>query len=236
MHDKVNHDSYFTADGDDLSIYGAITEAARRIHQYVQKEMGGFWRVTDTTSLQFAPTVQEYDLPPDCRKITRFRVKMPSDLTWQIVNPLRLTDDPYIALESYSGVSASSSEVQSPFSYDGPYLRQSNAKLQAGNVPMGPYTVRIAPAPQDIWLCELIYPSAFVEMVNANSFNVIPMEGHGCQVDLAVAEITRNNNDTLADIKEKQGMNKLTEFLTFVRGRQEQQPRVCEPYISDLDN
>lgn len=232
----MNHDSYYTADGDDATIYGAITEAARRIHQYVQKEMGGFWRKTDTASLSFAPGVQEYLLPPDCKKITRFRCKMPTDLTYQIVNPLRLTDDYYIQLESYSGVSASSSEVQSPFSYDGPYYTEVSAELQKQANPAGAYSVRIAPAPQDIWVTELIYPSAFVEIYNAQAFNLIPIEGHGCQVDLAVAEIVRNNNDTLADTKEKQGMTKLTEFLTFVRARQEQQPRVQEPYITDLDN
>lgn len=198
--------------------------------------MGGFWRVTDTTSLQFAPGQQEYLLPGDCRKISRFRVKMPSDLTWQIVQPLDLRNEPYLHLEDYSGVSASSVEEQSPFAYDGPYLTSASAKQQAGNQPAGSYSVRIAPPPQDIWLCELIYPSCFVEMLNAQAYNPIPMEGHDCLIDLAVAELTRANNDTLADSKDKSGMNKLTEFLTFVRARQEQQPRVVEPYIWDLDN
>jgi hypothetical protein len=99
----------------------------------------------------------------------------------------------------------------------------------------GPYKVRLAPTPQDLRQTELIYDAKYLRIVNQNSYNVIPDEGHQCQLDFAKAELMRQNSDDLAQQYETLAMEELTEFLTFVRERQSQQPAEQLPYLSDLD-
>jgi len=99
----------------------------------------------------------------------------------------------------------------------------------------GPYKVRLAPPPSDQRQTEIIYAAKWVDIYNANSYNVIPDEGHGAQLDFAKAELLRGNSDDLAPQYEQQAMQKTTEFLTFVRNRQNQQPTRQETYLQDLD-
>jgi hypothetical protein len=99
----------------------------------------------------------------------------------------------------------------------------------------GPYKVRLAPTPQDLRQTEIIYAAKWLDIYNANSYNVIPDEGHGAQLDFAKAELLRGNSDDLAQQYETQAMAKLSEFLTYVRNRQTQMASRQEPYVSDLD-
>lgn len=99
----------------------------------------------------------------------------------------------------------------------------------------GPYKVRLAPAPSDQRQTELMYDAKYLPIVNANSYNVIPEEGHHAQLDFAKAELMRGNSDDLADKYEALAMQQVTEFLTFIRDRQTQHRAGVQPYIYDLD-
>jgi hypothetical protein len=99
----------------------------------------------------------------------------------------------------------------------------------------GPSKIRLAPAPSDSRQTEIIYAAKWLDIYNANSYNVIPDEGQGAQLDFAKAELLRSNSDDLAPQYEQQAMQKTTEFLTFVRNRQNQQPNRLETYLTDLD-
>jgi hypothetical protein len=98
-----------------------------------------------------------------------------------------------------------------------------------------PFKVRLAPAPSDLRQTEIIYAAKWLDIYNANSYNVIPDEGHQAQLDFAKAELMRGNSDDLADKYEQLAMQEVTEFLTFVRNRQNQQPSRQETYLTDLE-
>lgn len=97
------------------------------------------------------------------------------------------------------------------------------------------YKVRLAPIPQDFRQTELIYNAKYLPIFNANCYNTIPEEGHHAMLDLAVAHLLLGNSDDLAAQFETKGMQELTEFLTFIRERQTQQPAEQMPYLQDLD-
>jgi hypothetical protein len=99
----------------------------------------------------------------------------------------------------------------------------------------GPYKVRLAPTPTDLRQTELIYDAKYLPIYNQNSYNVIPEEGHQCQLDFAKAELMRQSSDDLADKYEALALQELTEFLTFIRERQTQQPATQQPYLNDLE-
>lgn len=106
------------------------------------------------------------------------------------------------------------------------YLKPSDSK--------GPYKVRLAPRPSDMRQTELIYDAKYLQILNENSYNVIPEEGHHAQMDFAKSELLMQNSDDLAPQYEQKAMQELTEFLTFIRERQTQMVSHQEPYISDM--
>lgn len=99
----------------------------------------------------------------------------------------------------------------------------------------GPYKVRLAPMPSDQRQTEIIYAAKWLDIQNVNSYNVIPDEGHGAQLDFATKELLMGNNDDMAAQFDSQAKEKLTEFLTFIRNRQTQLAAQVEPYLNDLD-
>ena len=107
--------------------------------------------------------------------------------------------------------------------------------ISAPSQSKGPNKIRLAPTPTDLRQTELIYDAKYLPIVNENSYNTIPDEGHQCQLDFAKAELFRANNDDLADKYEALALQELTEFLTFVRERQTQQFATQQPYLSDLE-
>ncbi|MFZ1006409.1 MAG: hypothetical protein WAN65_06220 [Candidatus Sulfotelmatobacter sp.] len=164
----------------------------------------------------------------------RLSEKLPTDTRYRRMTPRTVTDELFNAIEE-EGFVTSLDTIISDFLYDGPFLTQASAKLQTGATPQGPYSIRISPVPQDTRVTEILFIQQYVEIENALGFNCIPQEAHHSMMNFAAAELTRANNDTLADNYEKQALAQLTEFLTFVRARQIQNYPTQEPYLNDLD-
>lgn len=231
----MNEASYYAFTASPPSIWRAISAAGRRIHTYVRKEMGGYWRVTVVLPNFIQPGIQEYLLPADCAQVSRVREQLPTDIRWRKMVPYRVTDDEFERVDNASGNFPPTGDCWSKLRFDGPYLTQAQAVKQATPTAQGPYSIRIAPQPVDARNVELIYPSSWIEITSAASPNVIPAEGHDVMIDLATARLVRKNNDSLAGELEKQGTTGLTEFLTFVRSRQQQIYPTQEPYLCDED-
>lgn len=231
MYALADSGSYYSHTGNSDEIYNAINKAGLRIYLWISKELKNYFIKWDTTTIAFAPNQDEYVCPPDLATMIRFSERVPGETNYRRLQPTDPTTDLF-AMKQFEPIVLSWELLVSDFCYIGPYLPMAAAKLpDAQKI----NNVRIAPMPQDVRQTELIYAAKWLDIVNQNSYNVIPTEGHQAQLDFAKADLMRANSDDLAAQYETSAMQQLTEFLTFVRNRQTQQVSRCEPYLLDLD-
>lgn len=221
--------SYYSRSSDE--IWAAINSASRLIYDFVLKELSGYWIKWDAGTVTFANGVEEYALPADLETLIRIRERLDSNSSWALMNPAGLTDTQMLAPLGAADLQFSSG-LGSQFSFYGPYLDQAGSQAS----PQAAQKIRVEPIPTGTRQVELVYVAKYVEVTDKSSFLQIPDEGSGrpALADLAVAELVRQNNDSLAGEYEGSGMKKLTLFLCTVRARQ-QTPKQQRPYLSDFD-
>lgn len=232
MHDLAAVKSYFSRT--DQEVWAAISEAGRRIHQNVCKEFRGYWIKWDTSTIAIVDGTDQYQCPVDLGQIIRFSEKLASEQAYRQMEPADITSDTFAdrQFDPYIGYN---SGPKSDFVFYGPYLDQADALLNQGNQPASQYyQVKLAPVPEDNRVTEIIYAARYVEIINSQSPNVIPTEGHGVQLDYAVAELLKGNNDSLMGQYDASGKEKMSEFLTWIRSRQIYQYPTQETYVDDL--
>lgn len=231
MYSLLDSGTYFSHTGNSDELWNAINKAGLRTYLWIKKENKGYFIKWDTTTIAFAPNQDEYVCPADLATMIRFGERLPGETNYRRLQPTDVRTDLF-AMKQFEPIVLSWELLVSDFCYIGPYLPMTAATqpdaLKISNV-------RVAPTPQDVRQTELIYDAKWLDVVNANSFNVIPTEGHQAMLDFAKADILRSNSDDLAQTYETQAVEQLTEFLTFVRDRQTQMPSTQEPYLSDLD-
>lgn len=231
MFSLADKGTYYSHTGSSDEIWNAINSAGLRVYLWISKELRSYFIKWDTTTIAFAPNVDEYPCPPDLATMIRFRERAPGETTYRRLNPTEVTSELF-AREQEESLVGPCGDDESEFVYIGPYLPMAAAQLADA---LKISNIRVAPMPQDIRQTEIVYTAKWLDIVNANSHNVIPSEGHQAMLNFVKAELLRANSDDLADKYETQGMQNLNEFLTFVRNRQIQQNSTQEPYLSDLD-
>jgi len=218
--------SYFSRDDDE--IWQAINSAAHLLYKEVVLENSGYFIVFDTTSLVLALNQEEYPLPATVQQIVRLREQLPGEIAWRVINPAGL-NDPATTGANF-GFNNDVGCESSPFIYNGPYLKQSDAQAEDGI-----QNLRIEPIPQQTHNTELVYTADFIEIEGAESALVIDAEGHDALKYLAVAELLLANEDDNAENFAGVGNTHKTQYLKLVRKRQIQSGPTIEPYIFDMD-
>lgn len=224
--DWCNKKSYFSRDDDE--VWQAINSAAHLIYKEVVLENKGYFIVFDTSSLVLAANQEEYPLPATVQQIVRLREQLPGQTGWRVVHPAELND--VATTSAQFGFGDDDDCETSRFIYNGPYLKQSDAK--AGD---GIQNIRIEPIPTEVHNTELVYTADFIEIEGAESELVIDPEGHDALKYLATAELLLTNDDDNAENFLATGDRHKTQYLKLVRKRQTQQGPTIEPYIYDMD-
>jgi len=218
--------SYFSRDDDE--IWQAINSAAHLLYKEVVLENKGYFIVFDTTDLVFAAGQEEYQLPATVQQIVRLREQIPGEVAWRVVSPAEFNDPATVSAQF--GFNSDVDCDTSPFIYNGPYLKQSDAAAQDGI-----NSIRIEPIPQQTHNTELVYTADFLEIEGATSSLVIDAEGHDAIKYLAVVELLAANDDDNADRFQSLGSYHKTQYLKLVRKRQIQSGPTVEPYLEDMD-
>lgn len=223
--------SYFSRDDDE--IWQAINSAAHLLYKEVVLENRGYFIVFDTTSLVLVQGTEEYQLPNTVQQIVRLREQSVGDTTWRAMAPADFNDLATVGAqfdESFDDSFFDNSDGMSKFVYNGPYLKQSDAK--AGD---GINSIRIEPIPQETHNTELVYTADFIEITGTESPLVIDAEGHDALKYIAVAELLMTNDDDNGANFSAIGNAHKTQYLKLVRKRQIQQGPTLEPYVEDMD-
>lgn len=231
LFDKCNRRSYYSRAAAD--VWDALNDASLRIYRRVLKEFRGYFVKWDTTTIQLVAGTDEYTCPADLGQIIRLAEQVPGETNWRNILPADVNSATFLARQWDDFIGYDCSPV-SQFVYYGPYLPQATAAQTAG-VPTETYNVKIAPMPQDRRDVQILYAAKFLEIAGVQSFLTIPLEGHDALTNIAIAELLKQNNDTLAQAFAQDGAGQLEEFLTYVRNRQIQLGAVQEPYVGELD-
>lgn len=234
LYDLADSGSYYSHTEKTDDIWSALTESARRLYLWVVKENRGYFIKWDTTTIAIVPGTDEYRCPMDLANILRFSERSDPSGRYRPMTPTRVESSLFIA-NQFEDLLSPVDGPFSDFSYIGPYLGAAQSQQQTGDQPPGPYSVRLAPTPQDPRETELVYSAKFLEMWKESDINVIPPEGHGAMLDYAIAHLLQANDDDNAANYTASGNQKRAEFLTFIRDRQWQQYETQEPYLQDLD-
>lgn len=237
IHDLAAQRSYFSRA--DNEVYQAISSAAKKIYLWTAREFRNYFLKTDTTTIQLQPNVQQYACPPDLAILIRIGeqpANSPPNTPFSWMRPADITSDRF-ALKEFQSLVINQYTPASEFVFSGPFLDQADAIKQRGANPQGPKQLLFAPIPFDTRTVKVQYAAQFLEIINANSVLMMPMECHEAMLDYAVAELVRANGDAMAAGYEEAGKDKFqNDFLPFYRQQQiTQYPLTQEPYVDDLD-
>jgi hypothetical protein len=211
-------------------IYSALEESGFKVYAAVLKEYSGFFLKFDTTTIVLTPGVQQYACPPDLTMLVNLAERRTSTSKWRVMDPTTLEhslDDArdHVSFGDYGG-SYGGYGNRSRYKFYGPYL----PALTVGTSETQIQQINIEPAIIETLQCEIAYTAKWLPVVNANSVVMLPNEGTYAMQSFAIAELTRSNNDTLSSEYEAKGEGQLTDFLTWVRGRQISKWPTIEPY------
>ena len=226
--DFVNKKTYFSRDDDE--IWHAINNAASQLYQEVLIENEGRFLVWDTTSLQLVANTEQYNLPQAVETMVRLRERRIATDPWRVMTPAELNDQDFVDAQFTSVLGPDQDGPVSDFSYYGPYLTRTAE--QAGTFIK---QIDVAPIPQDVRMCEMVYTAKFLEITGQDSTLVIDPDGHPAVEFWAAAELLADNDDDNADRMLERGDQARTRYLKIVRAKQQQQGRKVEPYVTDLD-
>jgi hypothetical protein len=237
LHDLAAQRSYYSRA--DNEVYQAISSAAKKIYLWTAREYRTYFLKTDTTTIQLQPNVQQYACPPDLAILIRIGeqpLNSPPNTPFSWMRPADITSDRFI-LKEFQSLVINQYTPASEFVFSGPFLDQADAIKQQGANPQGPKQLLFAPIPFDFRVVKAMYAAQFIEIVNANSVMMMPMESHEAILDYAVAELLRPNGSALAATYEEAGKDKFqNDFLPFYRQQQiTQYPLTQETYLDDLD-
>lgn len=237
IHDLAAQRSYFSRA--DNEVYQAISSASLKVYLWTAREFRNYFLKTDVATIQLTPNVQQYACPADLAILIRIGEQpagSPPNTPFNWMRPADLTSDRFI-LKEFQSLVINQYTPASEFVFSGPFLDQADAIKQQGATPQGPKQLLFAPIPFDTRTVKIQYAAQFLEIVNANSVLMMPMESHPAILDLAVSELLAPNGDAMAETYEERGTKKFQEdFLPFYRQQQiTQYPLTQEPYVSDLD-
>lgn len=237
LHDLAQQRSYFSRA--DNEVYQAISSAAKKIYLWTAREYRNYFLKTDTTTIQLQPNVQQYACPADLAILIRIGERpltSPANTPFNWMRPADLTSDRFM-LKEFESLVINQYTPASEFVFSGPFLDQADAIKQQGANPQGPKQLLFAPIPFDTRTVKVQYAAQFLEIINANSVLMMPMECHEAMLDYAVAELVRANGDAMAAGYEEAGKDKFqNDFLPFYRQQQiTQYPLTQQPYVDDLD-
>ena len=223
----------------DNEVYSAISAAAKKVYLWTAREFRNYFLKTDTTTIQLAANVQQYACPPDLAILIRIGeqpLNSPPNTPFNWMRPADITSDRFI-LKEFQSLVINQYTPASEFVFSGPFLDQADAIKQQGGAPQGPKQLLFAPIPFDSRTVKVMYAAQFLEIVNANSILMMPMESHEAILDYAVAELVRPNGDAMSETYEAAGKDKFqSDFLPFYRQQQIMQyPLTQETYVDDLD-
>lgn len=229
MFDLIQSRSYFSRP--DSEIWASINTASRFVFYAILKEDQLFWLKTDTSSVAIVPNTTEYALPADFQQMIRIRERLNSQDDWRCVEWEDIRSDEM--MQDVPSIATNLGQY-SPFSFTGPYFGATQSQvvdspptIEADEV----YTIQLEPLPQDNRQVELKYIVKFLEVAAVTDPYVIPDELRDVVCDLAVAELVRGNNDSLADVYTAAGTAKMSMALTAIREKQLAHRRSVEPYL-----
>lgn len=210
-------------------IYPALSEGGFLVFTAVLKEFSGFFLKFDTSTIVLTPGQSVYQLPPDCDTIVHLAERQTASETWRPMRPTTLGDALDRAQQQvswwdlYGGWYGHGSQ----FGFYGPYLP---ASAVGSATTLQTQQINVEPAIDFVRMCEIAYTAKWIDIVNAQSFLMMPNEGTYAMQNYAAAEIHRGNNDTLSAEYEAKGQRHLTAFLTWVRDRQTTERPTVEEY------
>lgn len=237
LHDLAAQRSYFSRA--DNEVYQAISSAAKKVYLWTVRESRGYFLKDDNGSnITTVSGAQEVTCPADLNILIRLGEQVagsPPGTPWNWMRPADINSNTFL-LREFQSLILNNQSPGSQFVFYGPYLDLASAKAQQGANPQGPKKIRLAPIPFDVRPLRFMYAATFLEIVNANSILMMPMESHEAILDYAVAELVRPNGDAMAEGYEAAGGDKFQkDFLPFYRMQQQTQvPLTQEPYIDDL--
>lgn len=237
LHDLAASRSYYSRP--DNEVYQALSSAFKKIYLWTAREYKNYFLKTDSTTIQFAPNVQQCACPPDLAILIRIGeqpLNSPPNTPFNWMRPADMTSDRFI-LKEFQSLVINQYSPASNFVFSGPFLDQASAIKQKGAAVQGPKQLLFSPIPFDQRAVKVVYAAQFLEINGANDPVMMPMECHEAALDYAVAELVRSNGDAMAETYEAAGKDKFqSDYLPFYRQSQiTQYPLTQEPYLDDLD-
>lgn len=220
IYGELDRKSYYSqSDGD---IYNAINAAGWTLYVRILRELGGYFIKFDTTSITFVQGTQTYSLPPDCDQILHLAERQTTAQKWR---PMRATDlaDAMEHAQDTSGFyngyyDAGLYGLQSKFAFYGPFLPATAITPTPGAPQI--QQIMIEPAVDQTYMVQIAYTAAWIPVRDGSTVVYLPQDAESALIDLASAELMRNNDDSLAERYAATAETKTQWLTSLMRQRQ----------------